>query len=363
MDARLFEWNQAVESDKSEDVPISDLYRYWVWESDPQEDVHPSVLLNTCHLAGLLYCRLKAKKVAQPFTAITIITTTTTTTTAAPHGRMAISDASPLEMSLQKLLDSVDNICIEWPSFLASHPNPKTSACQKVFRYTELCLIRFGFLASHAMDPAVLDNVLLTETYELNEALRKISLPGLRRFLNSFLILNRHFHLFCNATLPPQQHTSSTFQCAIRHPHVEASMEFFDVLCMHFLIPVGARLRYKNEFRGMYNHISQVIYFHNPDYERIARLPLSQLISNSPPFPPAYQVLPAICELYPEIVVIYEEDMPFSSEWNWLVVAGRLYLTHKSSRQVYWCENVLVLLEIYLQATSVEVSPAATGRN
>eukprot|EP00961_Rhodomonas_salina_P296453 3936363-Rhodomonas_salina.1 len=52
-------------------------------------------------------------------------------------------------------------------------------------------------------------------------------------------------------------------------PHaIEATKDEFYKLGMHFDAFVGARLAYQHRFPGMYNCISQVIYFHSENYER-----------------------------------------------------------------------------------------------
>ena len=114
--------------------------------------------------------------------------------------------------------------------------------------------------------------------------------------------------------------------CGISKYHVEASGDDFNVLCMHLSLPVAGRLNYKHDFPEMYNHVSQAVFFHNPEYQRQARVALDDL-KTAPP----EQVLPALWQLHPEIQVLYEEDnIDLSGEgregWAWLVVAGRVYL-------------------------------------
>jgi len=98
----------------------------------------------------------------------------------------------------------------------------------------------------------------------------------------------------------------------------------------------------------MYNHVSQVVYFHNSRYSRTTRHPLADL-----PNAPAVHVLPAIHELYPEIPIRYEEDRfdPNRPDgWYWLLLAGRVYLVSPEPR-VHYSDNVADLLKLYIDAT------------
>ena len=282
------------------------LLQEWVWLTDPEEDLHPKVLFNKNQLVGLLYCRSLPKQ--------------------------------ECDMTLQEVLDGLENICKEWPLYIAKYTDPEMPENQKVYTFVELCMTRFAELATHALPSAVLDNAMLTEEY--NQSLRKLTGAAVRRLLNTFLILQRHFYLFRKCENVPAE----SFDCKIRRPHVEASMDEFDVLCMHFFIPVGARLRYKNDFRGMYNHISQVMYFHNPDFTRIPRLPWDQVAATGD----CIQVLPALRELFPEIPIWFEEDDFYTKKWDWawLLVPGRVYLL-APDHSIYHSPDITTLFSIY----------------
>ena len=326
----ILQWNNDLETNNIDSIQNMDLVQLWLWQTDPCEELHPKILLNTNQLVGLLYCRKLAWQTSQE-PASTLL-----------NENMQTTDAEPKQMSLKQLLDTIDNICIEWPKFIQKHPDPKDSANLHVFQYIDMCFARLGVLVSYAHNKDVLNDVQLTEEY--NETHRKMTLGCIRRFLNSFLILYRHFYLFTHA------HTVSGpyFECGIRQPHMEASMENFDLLCMHYLIPIGARLRYKNDFRGMYNHISQVMFFHNPTYDRIARVEYNQL----KPTTDAIQILPALLELQPDIDVKYEEDhfmhLNTLENWTWLLVSGRIYLI-QPDKKILYAHDITTLFEIFMK--------------
>jgi hypothetical protein len=140
-------------------------------------------------------------------------------------------------------------------------------------------------------------------------------------------------------------------ECGLTKYHMEASNDDFNLLCMNISLPVAAKLNYKHDFPEMYNHVSQAVFFHNPEYQRTPRAPLEQLGAASPP----EQVLPALWQLYPGIEVRYEEDaMDLSSgggennKWFWLVVAGRVYLVRPDGGVLYSPSVTSLLYNGYL---------------
>jgi hypothetical protein len=227
-----------------------DVWPRWLWQTDAEEPLSPSVLLNRSHLLGLLVCRHQARQqTPQP--------------EAPPRGdeRMRLMDKRPAAMSLRELRDTMDNLLLEWPQFLARlDANPHGAEnLGAVVQLLDGCLARLGHLAEHPGDPRTFNDPASTEPHEEElgpdgEPLMRLSRPGLRRMLGAFLIMYRHLHLHSVAEpVPPEP-----FDCGLRKHHMEASLDDFNLLCMSFQLPVAARLTYKHDFPGMYNHVSQV---------------------------------------------------------------------------------------------------------
>ena len=93
----------------------------------------------------------------------------------------------------------------------------------------------------------------------------------------------------------------------------------------------------------------QVVYFHNAQYERIARIPFARVHEGDP-----LHVLPALMQLYPDVELRYEEDrldlVRGPGRWVWLAVPGRIYLVGPDGR-VYHSTNVTSLLRVYVEAS------------
>lgn len=311
----------------------------YVWLSDPDEPFEPGILMNRCQLLGLLSCRhaglQEARRPSSPV----------------PCGdaRMSLVTKDPLAFSLRELRDTIDNILIEWPRFAQRlGDNPRSSEnLRAVHRLIGSCFARLGQLATCPGPASVFDDASCTEPHSGD--LIRLSRPGLRRLLGSFLALFRHLELV-SASTSASEHLArrhpgrARSECAIRKHHVEASTDDFHALCMHMLLPVAAKLNYRQDFPGMYNHVSQVIYFHNSQYERTQRAELQEMLSRGDPM----QALPAICQIHPEIEMIYEEDRikGAAGKWRWLVVPRRVYLLDPSAN-AYYSENIWELLEVY----------------
>jgi hypothetical protein len=312
-----------------------EIWHEWLWGSDPEEPYHLDVLLNRNHLLGILVCRYKHLN-GRILGGSAYY---------ASQQRMTIMDKPVENMSWRELKDTVANILIEWPMFLDRlklNLRAKQNLKQ-VLHLVNLCASRFGALAYMAAGQDLMDDTSETQPCTQKEHQDKLMLTAgaLRRMAGSLLIMFRHLHLLSMCIKVPNQ----GFHAGISKYHYEASNDAFNVLCMHFSLPVAARLNYRHDFPGMYNHVSQVVYFHNNQYSRTARLPLDDIKTAS-----AVHVLPALQELYPEIPLKYEEDMfdPTKNQgWYWLLLAGRVYLVTPNPSVLY-CENVCDLLRVYI---------------
>jgi hypothetical protein len=310
----------------------------WLWGTNPEEAYHVDVLLNRNHLLGLMVCRYKHM----------VTSTQGGPECYAMNQRMTIMDKPVQYMTWRELKDTVANILLEWPAFLdrlRENIRPKQNLKQ-VLHLVNLCAARFGKLAYLAGDQDILDDVSETQPCRDREYADKITLTAaaLRRMVGSLHIMYRHLHLLAMCSKVPRHN----YNAGISKYHYEASTDAFNLLCMHISLPVAARLNYRHDFPGMYNHVSQVVYFHNSQYTRIPRHPLED-IKNAPPV----HVLPAIQELYPEIPLRFEEDGidPTRPQgWYWLLLAGRIYLVTPEPKVLH-SDNVSDMLKVYIDST------------
>ena len=338
-----------------------EIWDEWLWKTDPEEPFSADVLMNRCQLLGFLVCLCRGME------AVEILDADTHTHAAARPERLSLTDRPVSAMTLRELRDAIENLQIEWPQFIGRlSDNPRAQQnLDAVIRLIDQCFARFGALCLREWDDAVLDDLSSVEPVIGSEGAPtrlRVTYACIRRMVCTFLVMYRHLHLLAVA----QEVPACWADPGISKYHIEASNDDFNLLCMHLVLPVAAKLNYKHDFPGMYNHVSQVVFFHNSEYQRIPREALDALPTAGP-----VHVLPALMQLYPSIGLRYEEDQMDLSDsasapgggdtgWFWLVVAGRVYLVDPA-RRVWHSRDVTSLLGVYLRATTASRPSTADG--
>lgn len=128
--------------------------------------------------------------------------------------------------------------------------------------------------------------------------------------------------------------------------HVFAGLDVFPVVSMHWDLLPGAVLNYVHDFAGMYNNVSQVVYYHYPEYgkrspqthdwEGIAKGTLGPLYT-----------LPSVMQMYTEVPVVYSDEMldllqPCKTH-RWLMVDENIYLVSRKN-VIYKHPNLIRLM-------------------
>ena len=308
----------------------------WLWGSEPEEAFAPEVLLNRNQLLGLLVCRYKHLN-APPAGARPL-----------EHGRLSLMDKDPAGMTWSELKDTLANVQIEWPAFLQRlERNRQVEAnLLGVKALVDGCAERFGALCERAWGAEVLNDPMDTEGAPGADTgqLRVLTAGALRRATGTLLVTYRHLYLLAVSRLPRAEDAAVP---EVRVHHYEASMSDFYLWYMHFQLPLAAKLNYKHDFPGMYNHVTQPVYFHNPGFERLPRLPMADRDA------PAIHVLPSLCQLFPEVPVRFEEDAfdpTRDAGWYWVIASGRIYLVGPGPR-VFYSPDARAMLREYMAAT------------
>ncbi len=318
-----------------------EIWDEWLWQTDPEEVYSQDVLMNRCQLLGFLVCLCKGMEVRPEQGEL--------------PDRLTIIDKPISSMSLSELKDTIHNLQVEWPEFLKRltiNPNAQANL-DAVIHLIDECAARFGVLCLYAYQESVLDDLCSIQAAPGPDGLYQINYECIRRTVCTFLIIYRHLHLLAVSKTVPGEWVD----CGISKYHIEASGDDFNTLCMHMALPVAAKLNYKHDYPGMYNHVSQAVFFHNPDYKRIPRVKLEDISTAS-----VQHVLPALMQLHPAIGLKYEEDCMDLSEsaraklrgqegknedWFWIVVPGRVYLVDPE-RTVWYSPDITSLLNVYL---------------
>lgn len=299
----------------------------WLWGSDPQEPCSHEIMLNRNQLLGILVCRSKRKS------------------TAASTERFILTDKPIDTLTFGELRDTIANIQLEWPVLLENiqQIEDPSQTLLNVKGVIEACAARFGAFCGHVWEEDMTGSPMDFEPAPMGEAGYVLRCSSMRRMVGSLLILYRHLFLLSIAEDPgPPSHPIE-----IRGHHHEASNENFSEWHMHFQLPVGAKLNYRHDFPGMYNHVSQPVYFHNPTFEKCLREPISS------PKATSIHVMPSLFELYPDVCVKFEDDRidPVRDKtWYWLLVSGRVYMV--GGGKVFFSTDARRLLGAYLRFSS-----------
>ena len=324
--------NRALEASGA--LPRS-VWALWLWGSDMDEPFSPEILLNRNQLLGVMVCRYKHRHAS-----------------ARPgrqgYGRFALMDKDVDAMTWRELKDTLANVQIEWPAFLQRLDRNRRAEANllSVKALVDACAERFGCLCERAWDVSVLDDPSDTQPPDKGGDGRVLTPSALRRITGTLAILYRHLHLLA-VSQPPRKELDAAIEVCSHHH--EASTADFYLWWMHFQLPAAAKINYQHDFPGMYNHVTQPVYFHNPGFERVPRRALED------PDQPAIHMLPSLCQLHPELPVRFEEDSfdpTRDAGWYWLLVSGRVYLVGAGPR-VYYSPDARAMLAEYLASRPV----------
>ena len=311
--------NQALESGC--DLP-STIWNQWLWKCDLAEPVTPGCMLNKMHLLGLIIARYRALRepslVEMCLTLPGVVNFQTNVATLTPR----------------QLKDVVDCMQMHWSQYTEDESVPTETLIENV----DACMARFGAMS---LKQCLYEDVNMRDS----ACEHRMNLPTIRRFVSIFCVLYRHIHMHHLATEPIKTADSEQIQDC----HVQGSQDTFFKLTMHSDLPPAARLLYRQDFAGFYHCVSQVVYFHYPSYERPNQLP--NIASLRDGCSSVVATLAPVCEMYPEINVCFEDDIPKENAWNWVLMGKRVFLLRPDG-SVLWSPNILVLLGAFVAETT-----------
>jgi len=335
--------------DRWDEATRAAVWGRWLWDCDgnapPMEQCYD---LNEMHGLGLLVClgeharppalyaqRLDAETVGGP--AVVHL-----------HARTPVR-----ALSLRELLDQIECLQLHWGPTLNAWGPVQARAVLRAL------MARLGEIAHHAypVGGAVLDD--MQHVTPLPDAkLGVIARKSLRQTLCVLFALCRVCAIVERAEPAPVYDTRAV-AAALRSHHAEASIDTFNALQQMMYLAPGQRIAYRTHFAGMYNCVSQVIFYHHPRYARQAQRPLAE-VARSP-----MHMLPLITQLLPEIELVYEDDSvvpgltvdpPKPVGWRWLVCCGAIMLLECESRQVWRASDLGVLVAFYMARTGSAIA-------
>jgi hypothetical protein len=195
-----------------------------------------------------------------------------------------------------------------------------------------------------------------------------ISRKSLRQAVCTLFSMLRVLQILARSE-PVQDPTEAELQDVIgsmRQHHVEAAGDLFSEMQQMVYLAPGMRLVYRTNFAGMYNHVSQVVYFHYPSFSRKPHFDLDKI-----PEAPLH-MLPLIMQLIPDIPIVYDDDSHIpgicgdsdnsgSSGWTWLVCCGAFFLVNVQERRIFSSPTLAPLVAHFLRCTGRSLSAAEDG--
>lgn len=253
-----------------------------------------------------------------------------------------VYDSAVESYTARELRDVVEGCQLNMGTVLSRHdPTECRNALLHLFT-------RFGVLANGAFAGEVMDdlsNVTHIPTEDPKETLFIFTCKALRTFLNIFVILFRVIEIHARAqeiavcdidngvavmqgsdlNVVGRKYVSAV-QEMLKPYHIESSLDEYNVMQQLYFLAPGQRLAYRHNFSGMFHDVSQVTYYHYPDYVRDPQISVDELPDK------AMNTLPCIGCIIPQLRVLYDDDdkLPFGSvggkEWVWIVSVRRVYL-------------------------------------
>lgn len=283
-------------------------WREWLWECDLHAPLAPK--FNKAHLLGLLLARHKAMHSPSD-----VRLGETLPTIVHPSKRAR-------ELSLRQLRDAVEDLQVHWSEHCKAGDGVVDAIDALWTRFGELNLTRQQALDDLAsVDPDTPD---------------RMSNAAIRRFTAVFCVLFRHLELEASCVHMEPLH----YDFDIQSYHRQAGLDSFYEHAMYADLPPAARIAYKQDFAGMYHSITQVVYFHYPDYARRKPISLEDIRKGTQQL----HCLSVALELRPDITVCMEDEQ-WSEGWNWMLLSGgKVYLV-TPDRVVYSADSIWTLLQ------------------
>jgi hypothetical protein len=289
----------------------------WLWGSDPHAALCPN--FNQCHLLGLLIARYRAT-----FQPESMAVRLHDSLPMIVHGSKVISD-----LTLRQLRDVLEDLQMHWDLHMLDW--------DKALAVLDGLLARFGALN---LVPQAHDDLASIEP----ETPLRMGNAAIRRFTVTFCVLYRHAHLEMTCV---EHDTPCEPELSVQTYHVQAGLDIFYEHSMFADLPPAARLIYKQDFSGMYHCVTQVVYFHFPDYARKRQQSLDEIRAGGSPV----NCLSVALELHPDIPVVMEDEM-WHSGWNWMLVSGGKVYLIAPDRSVHRAQSLWTLMALTCESSS-----------
>lgn len=326
------------------DVPLTECLNYWIWKTNLVEKTQDT--FNQNQYAGLFFVRvLKAgnPEVEESVCELTRLLMDN-------HGifipHLDSSSFIHNGPDFRRLVDILDGIQQYWKKLL-------TLNVTWAEHLLVSCTILLEPFFSYTNIPEEQAN--MSDAFESDGGKLQLNTVVIKSLLSKLCCMYRSIFLEQYAIEPENQ---DDFVPPVENFHVEAAIDTFFKIEMAFSLKIGQYVEYQNTFTEYFNHISQVVYRHTPDYKRPVP-PTLQNILDDKNCPVTY--LPSFNQLYPQVEFTHEDveflEVPNSKnddemqsvdleKWRWLILAGMVYLVNLESGKTFKSKNLSNLMQI-----------------
>jgi hypothetical protein len=289
-------------------------WREWLYDCDMHAPLSPK--FNRAHLLGLLLARQKALHNPSDVRLCEAL----------PH--VVHASKRTCELTVRQLRDALEDLQMHWATHCASGDG--------VVDALDGLWSRFG--AINLMPLASVDDLASVDP----EAPDRMSNAAIRRFTVTFCVLFRHLDLESTC-----QHVEDDkdYDFDIQDYHRQAGLDSFYEHAIYADLPPASRITYKQDFAGMYHSITQVVYFHFPDYSRRRQISLEEIREGKK----LLHCLSVALQLRPDMEVKMEDEQ--WGETCWVVLpGGKVYMMLDGS--VLTSDSIWALLERALRRSA-----------
>lgn len=266
--------------------------------------------------------------------------------------KIFIHDVEPHDMTWCQLQQIVHVIHIE---FMALFEGGSDAAytCRIDMPKLFLCVLqRMGlFLCNRFRDEEAPEEILAVDDNQVLdtdvEGWQTIRIEAVRQLLLGIHTVMSAYNLLVSARHVPTMSDDTTVeQCIVHEYHREASLDSFYEIDMIMTVPTSSVVEYQDKFRHLFHSVSQVVYYHFPNYQRRRQVSMAELSGCG--VSPRY-ILPLLLEVDPTIQVLYEHTgagcraTHAMHEYAWTVL-GPFILLVDANMQSYCARDLRTLL-------------------
>lgn len=340
----LYVYFHQLERGEDCNVTLNEALHFWLWETSLTEKTKTT--LNQNQYAGILFIKVLKNNCPNAHKSINQLVRLLMDSYGIfiPH----MNEVNFLESSLdfRRLADVLDGVQQYWEQLITLN----VTWAENILTCCTVLLEPFISYTDLPREHANLPNAIEDNSGEL-----QLNTVTIKSILAKLCCMYRSLYM--------EQHAEEVdgvcdISEIIESFHVEAGTDVFFLLSMAMSLRVGQYVEYQTTFSDYFNHISQVVYKHEPDYKRPLPPDLDCVKANPDS---AMICLPSIYQLYPQVQLAYEDEtfdiIPNSSttepadseKWRWFLLAGKMYLVNKKSSQAYKASSLRSLIALVVK--------------